>query len=144
MRGSKRLRTREGHQRDSTTQKKDNRTQLSSKNRYEVLQLEEEAEIETQPMDYQEKGKEISSSQAKTTPKQKAQIDLKDKDEQVAMETTIIEIDPSKGEELSIEEEVLNKFLNEWRHLDERFILEHQKKLYKEAFKQYKSKQGQG
>jgi len=58
------------------------------------------------------------------------------------METTTMEIDPSKGEELNIEEEVLNKFLNEWRHLDERFILEDQKKLYKETFQQYKGKQG--
>lgn len=45
-----------------------------------------------------------------------------------------MEIDPSKGEELSMEEEVLNKLLNEWRHLDERFVLEDQKRLYKETF----------
>jgi len=58
------------------------------------------------------------------------------------MEITIMEINPSKGKEFKIEEEVLKKFLNEWRHLDERFILEDQKKLYKEAFQQYQAKQG--
>lgn len=54
-----------------------------------------------------------------------------------------MEIDPSKGEELSIEEEVLKKLLNEWRHLDKTFIREDQKKLYKDTFQQYKAKQGQ-
>lgn len=93
-------------------------------------------------MDCQEKGKESSFSQAKTTPKRKAQRELIDKYEQVGMETTIMEIDPRKGEELSIEEEFLKKLLNEWRHLDERFIPEDQKKLYKETFQQYRYKQG--
>ena len=96
--------------------------------------MEEEAKNETQHMDCQEKGKESNSSQIKTTPKWKAQRDFTDKDEQIGMETTIMEIDPSKGEELSMEEEVLKKLLNEWRHLGERFILEDQKKLYKEMF----------
>lgn len=60
------------------------------------------------------------------------------------METTTMEIDPSKGEELSMEEEVLKKPLNEWRHLDERFTLEDQKILYRETFQKYQAKQGQG
>ena len=50
------------------------------------------------------------------------------------MELTTMEINPSKGEELSMEEEALKKLLNEWRHLDERLILKEQNKLYKETF----------
>ena len=35
------------------------------------------------------------------------------------MDNTTMEIDTSRGEELSMEEEVLRKLLNEWIHLDE-------------------------
>lgn len=55
-----------------------------------------------------------------------------------------MEIDTRRGEELSSEEKVLWKLLNEWRHLDERFILEEQKRLYKETFQQYQEKHGEG
>jgi len=48
----------------------------------------------------------------------------------------------NKGEELSLEEEVLRKLLDEWRHMDERFIPEQQKIIYKETFQQYQAKQG--
>lgn len=53
------------------------------------------------------------------------------------MDNTIMEIDTIRGEELSSEEEVLRKLLNEWRHLDERFIPEEKKGLYRETFQQY-------
>ena len=55
-----------------------------------------------------------------------------------------MEIDPSKGEEINMEEKVLKKLLNEWRHLDEIFIPKDQKILYRETFQQYQDKQGQG
>ena len=42
------------------------------------------------------------------------------------------------------EEEILRKLLDEWRHLDERFILEEEKKLYRETFQKYKEKQDEG
>eukprot|EP00253_Pinus_taeda_P013833 PITA_13833 len=95
----------------------------------------------------QEKGKEISSSQGKLNPKRKAQrepVDKEDKEDRERIENTTMEIDPSKGEELSMEEEMLKKLLNEWRHLGERFILENQKRLYRETFQQYQAKQEQG
>lgn len=61
-------------------------------------------------------------------------VDKEDKEDKRRMENTTMEIDPSKGEELSMEEEVLKKFLNEWRHLDEIFIPKDQKGLQKETF----------
>lgn len=50
----------------------------------------------------------------------------------------------NRGEDLSIEEEVLRKLLNEWRNLDEQFILKDQKRLYVETFQEYQAKQGKG
>jgi len=52
-----------------------------------------------------------------------------------------MEIDPlkTKGEE---EEQVMTKLLQEWKRLDERFIPEDQKQMYKEAFQRYKEKKG--
>lgn len=47
-------------------------------------------------------------------------------------------------EDLSQEEEVLRKLLNEWKNLDERFIPEEQKRMYVETFQQYKAKLGKG
>jgi len=74
-------------------------------------------------MDYQGgKEKESSSSQGKLKPKRKSQSELTKKEEKgdrENMDNTTMEIDTSRGEELSMEEEVLRKFLNEWRHLDE-------------------------
>ena len=52
---------------------------------------------------------------------------------------TQLEINPQndKGSE---KEQVMKRFLQEWRHLDERFIPEDQKKLYKNMFQRYKEK----
>ena len=36
----------------------------------------------------------------------------------------------------------MKRLLHEWRHLDERFIPEEQKQLYKEIFQKYKEKGG--
>lgn len=46
----------------------------------------------------------------------------------------VMEVYAIRGEELGMEEEVLKRMLNEWRHLDERFIPEDQKNLHKENF----------
>lgn len=84
-------------------------------------------------MDYQgEKVKESSTSQGKSKPKRKAQSELiekEEKEEREKMDNIIMEIDTSRGEELSFEEEMLQKLLNEWRPLDERFVPE-EKKYY--------------
>jgi len=88
-----------------------------------VLQGGEEEDNKVQIMDYQGgKEKESSSSQGKLKPKRKSQSELTKKEEKgdrENMDNTTMEIDTSRGEELSMEEEVLRKFLNEWRHLDE-------------------------
>lgn len=49
-------------------------------------------------------------------------------------------METNRGEDLSIEEEVLKMLLNEWKNLDERFIPEDQKRLYVETFQQYQAK----
>lgn len=99
----------------------------------EILQ-EEEEDNETQTMDYQgEKGKESSTGQGKSHTKRKAQSELTEKEEKEGrekMDNVVMEFDTRRGEELSSEEEVLRKLLDEWRHLDERFIPEEQKIIY--------------
>ena len=59
----------------------------------------------------------------------------------IQMEQSQMEIDPQK-ENVSEEEQVMKRLLQEWRHLDERFIPEDQAELYKEMFQQYKTKLG--
>ena len=55
------------------------------------------------------------------------------------IEQNQMEIDTEK-EDFSVEEQVMKRLLHEWRHLDECFIPEDQKQLYKETFQQYKQK----
>ena len=59
-------------------------------------------------------------------------------------ENKVMEIYTSREEDPMIEEEILRKILDKWRHLDERFIPEGDKKLHREAFQKYKEKQDQG
>jgi len=74
------------------------------------------------------RGREPTKKNSK--PKQKSQMEPSDKEEQEhPMELTIMDIDTSK-EDLSAKELILNFFLHEWRNLDDRFIMEDQKKLY--------------
>lgn len=55
-----------------------------------------------------------------------------------------MEIDNSKVEDPTTEEEILSKLLDKWRHLDEMFIPKEDKKLYRETFQKYKEIQDQG
>jgi len=57
------------------------------------------------------------------------------------VEQNQMEIDP-QNVDFNVEEQVMKQLLLEWRHLDERFIPEDQKQLYKETFQQFKLKQG--
>jgi len=61
-------------------------------------------------------------------------------EENMQMVETLIEIDNQK-EDISIEEQVIKRLLQEWRHIDERFIPKDQKQLYKETFQRYRYKQ---
>jgi len=54
-------------------------------------------------------------------------------EENVDIEQSQMEIDPQK-ESGNDEERVMKRLLQDWRNLDERFILEEQKQLYKEMF----------
>jgi len=74
-------------------------------------------------------------------PKHKTQGEPLDKeDHEPPKEQKNVDIDGSK-KELSIEEQVLKKILNEWQNLDERFTPEYQNKLYRDTFQRYQSKQ---
>lgn len=99
-------------------------------------------------MEYQgEKWKENNTSQSKSKPKRKAQSELTEKEEigeREKMDNITMEIDTSIGEELSSDEEVLRKLLNEWRQSDEWIIQSEKKWLYRETFQQYQAKQRQG
>lgn len=52
---------------------------------------------------------------------------------------TNMEIDNCK-EDLSIEDEVMGILWNEWENVDDRFIPEDQKQLYKYTFQKYMAK----
>lgn len=41
------------------------------------------------------------------------------------------------------EERIMKKLLDDWRNLDERFIPEKEKQVFKEAFQRYKEKKGE-
>jgi len=60
---------------------------------------------------------------------------------EIRIEQTQIGIESQKdnGNE---EERIMRKLLQEWKNLDERFIAETQKQLYKETFQKYKEKKG--
>jgi len=55
---------------------------------------------------------------------------------QVQMETE------TQKENEAEEERIMRKLIQEWKNLDERFKLETQKQIYKEAFQKYKEKKG--
>ena len=52
-----------------------------------------------------------------------------------------MEVDPQK-ESGNDEERVMKRLLQDWKNLDERFIPEEKKQLYKEMFQKYKEKKG--
>lgn len=120
---------------NSNEGKKEQQPHPGKSNSFEILQ--EEGEDEDQTMEYQEdKEKESSSSSERTHTKRKAQSDIPEKEKEQEEETKnmVTEMEINRGEDLSIEEEVLRKLLNEWRKLDERFIAEDQKRIYAETF----------
>ena len=52
-----------------------------------------------------------------------------------------MEVDPQKDRGCD-EERIMRRLLQEWKNLDERFIPEEKKQLYKETFQKYKEKVG--
>ena len=59
----------------------------------------------------------------------------------MTVEQPQMEIDPQKDSG-SEEERIMKRLLQDWKNLDERFIPEAQKQLYKETFQKYKEKKG--
>jgi len=63
--------------------------------------------------------------------------------ENVEIPTELVQMETEQQKENEIEEErIMRKLIQEWKNLDERFIPEAQKQVYKEAFKKYKEKKG--
>jgi len=113
-------------------------------NSFAILQVEEDEE--DQHMDHQEdKGSDYSETSERILAKRKAPIETQEVEKEPEEPMDQMEIDQeSSREDLSQEEEVLEKLLQEWKYLDERFIPETQKKLYTETFQQYKAKLEKG
>lgn len=125
-------------------QAKDTSSPLESQNKFEVLQEEEnekedenhdEAVNETTPMEIIKDGKRKIMSISKET---EGETEVR---QEIMGEQSVAESNPMK--EMSTEEEkVMKKLLSEWRNLDERFIPEKEKQLFKETFQKYKEKKG--
>lgn len=82
-----------------------------------------------------------SASNERIHKKRKAPSETMDKGKEQEEPTEQMEMDlETNREDLSQEEEVLRKLLNEWRNLDERLIIEDQKRFYADTFQQYKAK----
>jgi len=58
-------------------------------------------------------------------------------------EQTQMEIENQQESEVE-EEKIMRRLIQEWKNLDDRFIPEKQKQLYKEVFQKYKEKKSKG
>lgn len=128
--------------------RKEQQTKSQETNRYEILQIEE-GEGETRNMDYQEETNQEGGGkkQNDNNNKQKAQEEpevKRNQENEVYQEYEVMEVDINKGDDPTIEEEILKNLLDKWKNLDEQFILEEDKKLYKDIFQKYKEKQESG
>jgi len=97
-------------------------------------------------MDHQEdKGSDCNETSERILAKGKAPSETQEVEKEPEEPLDHMEIDQEfSKEDLSQEEEVLEKMLHEWKYLDKRFIPETQKKLYTETFQQYKAKLEKG
>jgi len=109
---------------------------VECQNKFKVLQ-EEEGEMENavsaeEPMEFAKDTKETDSNQGNME-KEGTEGNTKMSIEQLQME-----IDPQKDSG----RRVMKRLVQDWKNLDERFIPEEQKQLYKEMFQKYKEKKG--
>lgn len=137
----KRKRNKEGPK----TQSQKKSSQTSNQNQFQALQseneeyevnLEDDEDPENTPMDIagEEKGK--GTDLRKTS---------REQPEEKATETELasrMEVENPPENEAE-EEKTMRKLLQEWKYLDNRFIPEKQKQLYKEVFQKYKEKKGE-
>lgn len=105
-----------------------------NKNKFDVLQ---EKEMEMEREHSEEEPAELSKRE-KGHDTIQINVELGKEGESMGMpkDQSQMEKDPQKdkGNE---EEQVMRILIHEWRHLDERFILEEQKQLYKDMFQKY-------
>lgn len=113
------------------TNAQENTHNATNYNKFQILQQQKE--------DYEENTEEggdpaNSSMEAK-------EVEMMEGEEEEVMVTTDktsipIQMETESQKEVEVEEErIMRKLIQEWKNLDDRFIRESQKKLYKEAFK---------
>lgn len=117
-----------------------------SYNKFQIL-LQQNEETEDGP----EEGEDLTNSPMEITRELKGkEIEMTEGEEEEKRENpaeirnqTQMEIETQKDTEVE-EEKIMRKLIQEWKNLDNRFIPDKQKQLYKEAFQKYKEKKGKG
>eukprot|EP00253_Pinus_taeda_P004972 PITA_04972 len=116
-----------------------------SQNKFHVLQNENE-DYEVNLGDDEELGN--TPMEVVTETKGKEQSMGKTVEERVVGESEIVtehsqmEVENQKENEVE-EQKIMKQLIQEWKNLDNRFITEKRKQLYKEAFQKYKEKKGE-
>lgn len=88
---------------------------------------------ENEPMEiFQETGEEVA--EPSETSKEESAEKIEILTNQTQMETE------SQQENEAEEERIMRQLIQEWKNLDERFISDRQKQIYKEAFQKYKER----
>ena len=115
---------------------------IKSQNKLKILQqnneedeenMDEGEDLENEPMDiFQESGGK-NAVQGETS-KEEPEEGIETQNNQSQMETE------QQQENEAEEEIVMKKLIQEWKNLDERFIPDQQKQMYKEAFQKFKER----
>lgn len=103
------------------------------------MEVEEEEEDADTREAQKEDRKETKGKEKIATEKEGEQVD---REQDQTQDQIQMEIDPQQKQ--GEEEKIMRKLIQEWKHLDERFIPEDQKQLYKDMFQRYKEKRGRG
>jgi len=112
---------------------------VSTENKYEILQDEDDLVAQEIEMNEQQAYHTVNLPQNHSS-KRKARLDMEAAEVNVVHELTPMDVEQSK-ENLSAKEKLMRHLLFEWRNLDDRFIPVEEKHLYKETFEHYLSEQ---
>lgn len=97
--------------------------------------MAEENDLEDEPMEIVRESKD-KEAQIAVEFGEEVEGGVEVRTEHIQMETEL----PKENE--ADEERIMKKLIQEWKNLDERFIPETQKQIYKEEFQKYKEKKG--
>lgn len=112
---------------------------VSTENKYEILQDEDDREAQETERNEQQ-AYHMANLQQNHSSKRKARLDMEAAEANEVHELTPMDVEQTK-EDLSAEEKLMRRLLFEWRNLDDRFIPAEEKHLYKETFEHYLSEQ---